>query len=90
LTTSRLNPTPASGRIPLPRLTGKRRPPAFRPKKITLHTSGGSLSDVDTAKFTQFLKDLDEFDTEGRAYGEVYGELKKLKSLLAGLKTAAV
>jgi hypothetical protein len=48
----------------------------------------GSLSDADTAKFAQFIKDLDEFDTESRAYGEVCGELKKVKNLLTGLKNS--
>jgi uncharacterized protein with gpF-like domain len=48
--------------------------------------AGGGLTDADISKFTQFLKDLDEFDAEGGAYYEIQAELKKVKSLLTSFQ----
>jgi hypothetical protein len=48
----------------------------------------GGLSDADKIKFTQFLKDLDEFDTEGKVYCEILAELKTVKNLLTSLKSS--
>jgi hypothetical protein len=48
--------------------------------------SAGGLSDTDKAKFEQFLKDLDEFTTEGKHYYEVRTALNKVQNSLTSLK----
>jgi hypothetical protein len=42
--------------------------------------SEGVISDADKIKFEQFIKDLDEFDAEGRAYYGIQAELGKIKN----------
>jgi hypothetical protein len=68
LTASGLNLIPASGKTPA---DWEEKAASIQAKKdyFAYKLKEGSLSDADTAKFTQFIKDLDEFDTEGRAYG---------------------
>jgi hypothetical protein len=48
--------------------------------------NAGGLSDIDKAKFEQFLKDLDEFAVEGKHYYEVQTALKKAQDSLTDLK----
>jgi hypothetical protein len=48
--------------------------------------AGGGLSDTDKAKYAQFLKDLDEFNGEGKIYYETQTKLKEVQSLLTSLK----
>jgi hypothetical protein len=48
--------------------------------------SSGGLSDSDKAKFTLFLKDLDEFEAEGKRYADIQAALKKAKTDLTNLK----
>jgi hypothetical protein len=48
--------------------------------------SEGVISDADKIKFEQFIKDLDEFDAEGRAYHGIQAEPGKVKNRLAELK----
>jgi hypothetical protein len=48
--------------------------------------NAGGLSDADKAKFEQFLKDLDEFDLQGKHYHEVQAALKAAQDGLTNLK----
>jgi hypothetical protein len=50
----------------------------------------GGLSEVDKAKFEQFLKDLDEFVVEGKHYYEVQTALKKAQDSLTALKKSGM
>ena len=48
--------------------------------------NAGVLSDADKAKFEQFIKDLDEFDAEGKQYYDVQNGLKEAQNGLTALK----
>ncbi|MDR1095850.1 MAG: hypothetical protein LBL31_05630, partial [Spirochaetaceae bacterium] len=48
--------------------------------------SEGVISDADKIKFEQVIKDLDEFNTEGKAYHGIQAELGKIKNRLTMLK----
>jgi hypothetical protein len=44
--------------------------------------NAGGLSDIDKAKFEQFLKDLDEFAADGKYYHDIQTGLKQIQSAL--------
>jgi hypothetical protein len=46
----------------------------------------GGLSDADKAKFKLFLKDLDEFEAEGKRYTDIQAAIKGAKGQLTALK----
>ncbi|MDR1399405.1 MAG: minor capsid protein [Treponema sp.] len=48
--------------------------------------NAGGLSDSDKAKYTLFLKDLDEFEAEGNHYADIQAAIKKAKNSLTSLK----
>jgi hypothetical protein len=48
--------------------------------------NSGILSDSDKAKFNLFLKDLDEFEAEGKRYADIQAALKAAKGQLTSLK----
>jgi uncharacterized protein with gpF-like domain len=48
--------------------------------------NSGALSDSDKAKFNLFLKDLDEFEAEGKRYADIQAALKTAKGRLTSLK----
>jgi SPP1 gp7 family putative phage head morphogenesis protein len=52
--------------------------------------NGGGLSDGDQAKFKLFLKDLDEFEAEGKRYADIQASLKDAKSRLTALKNGGI
>jgi uncharacterized protein with gpF-like domain len=52
--------------------------------------ASGSLSDTDAAKFKLFLKDLDEFEAEGKRYADIQAALKTAKGQLASLKKGGI
>jgi SPP1 gp7 family putative phage head morphogenesis protein len=49
----------------------------------------GGLTDEEKAKFEQFIKNLDEFDTEGKHYQDVLQQLNKIKNSLTNLNKNA-
>jgi hypothetical protein len=52
--------------------------------------SEGVLADADKIKFEQFIKDLDEFDAEGKRYYAVLSELQKTEARLTALKKGSI
>jgi hypothetical protein len=46
----------------------------------------GGIADADKIKFEQFIKDLDEFDAEGKRYHTIFAELQKTQTRLTFLK----
>jgi hypothetical protein len=51
---------------------------------------GGALSEADSIKFAQFIKDLDEFDSEGKKYHAARAGLQKIKSRLTAIKKGGI
>jgi hypothetical protein len=52
--------------------------------------NAGGLSDADKAKFRLFLKDLDEFEAEGKRYADIQAALKGAKGQLTALKKGGI
>jgi hypothetical protein len=52
--------------------------------------NSGSLSDGDKAKFKLFLKDLDEFEAEGKRYADIQAAIQKAKGQLTSLKKGSI
>jgi SPP1 gp7 family putative phage head morphogenesis protein len=52
--------------------------------------NSGTLSDNDKAKFNLFLKDLDEFEVEGKRYADIQAALKAAKGQLTSLKKGGI
>jgi SPP1 gp7 family putative phage head morphogenesis protein len=52
--------------------------------------NAGGLSDSDKAKFTLFLKDLDEFEAEGKRYADIQAALKGIKDQLTAIKKGGI
>jgi hypothetical protein len=52
--------------------------------------NGGGLSDSDKAKFKLFLKDLDEFEAEGKRYTDIQAAIQKAKSQLTAIKKGSI
>jgi hypothetical protein len=50
----------------------------------------GALSEADKIKFAQFIKDLDEFEAEGKRYYAAQSELQKIKSRLTSIKNNGI
>jgi hypothetical protein len=48
--------------------------------------AGGALTDADKIKFAQFIKDLEEFEIEGKRYYAAHAGLQKIKTRLTTLK----
>jgi SPP1 gp7 family putative phage head morphogenesis protein len=52
--------------------------------------NSGTLSDSDKAKFNLFLKDLDEFEAEGKRYADIQAAIQKAKGQLTALKKGGI
>jgi uncharacterized protein with gpF-like domain len=52
--------------------------------------NNGTLSDSDKTKFRLFLKDLDEFEVEGKRYSDIQAAIQKAKDQLTALKKGGI
>jgi SPP1 gp7 family putative phage head morphogenesis protein len=52
--------------------------------------NAGALSDSDKAKYRLFLKDLDEFEAEGKRYADIQAAIKGARGQLTALKKGSI
>jgi hypothetical protein len=52
--------------------------------------NSGVFSDSDKAKFSLFLKDLDEFEAEGKRYADIQAAINSVKGQLTSLKKGGI